>query len=186
MPQRRRVPIEWKRIRRLFLMPQSSYTAAETSELLGIDDRTVRQAADEGTVTAIPPDGGLRIPWEDVVALGLEQRWTFRMLTEALRGRSGTALPPLVRVVAGRVALPRHQWQVLRHLAERRARLEYREITVDDLLEEAVSTAVLTQIEDWEELEASIPGVREAAAWPSGESEAEAIERRIAFEEGER
>lgn len=33
--------------------------------------------------------------------------------------------------------------------------------------EEAVSTAVLAQIDDWESLEASLPGVRGAAAWPS-------------------
>jgi hypothetical protein len=171
MPQRRRTPTEWTRIRRLFLARQASYSATEAAELLGIDERTIQEAGEEGALAEVPSDGDLRIAWEDVVALGLEHRWTFRMLTAALRGRFRAALPPLVHVVAGRVALPRHQWQILRFLAARRARAECREITVDDLLEEAVSTAVLTQIIDWDTLEAAIPGVREAAAWPEGSDE---------------
>jgi hypothetical protein len=129
----------------------------------------VRQAIEQGTITAIPDGPRLRIDWEDVVALGLEHRWTVRMLTAALRGRGGAALPPLVRAVAGRVILPRYQWQILRFLAARRARDERREITASDLLEEAVSLALLAKIDDWEQLEESLPGVRAAAAWPSAD-----------------
>ncbi|HEX6100987.1 MAG TPA: hypothetical protein VF432_32010 [Thermoanaerobaculia bacterium] len=168
MPQRRRLPAEWKRIREVFLHRRPSYGSAEVPALLGIPESTLRQAIEEGTVAAIPSGGGeLRIAWEDVVALGLEHRWTYRLLTAALRGRSAAALPPLVRVKRGHVELPDYQWQILRLLAARRAHDERREITASDLLEEAVTTALLTPIDErgWERLDAALPGVR-AAAWP--------------------
>jgi hypothetical protein len=103
------------------------------------------------------------------LTLGLEHRWTVRMLTAALRGLESAPLPDLVRVRPRQVVRPRYQWQVLQLLAARRAKPEKRDFTVSDLLEEAVSTAVLTQINDWESLEAAFPGVRGAAAWPSGD-----------------
>lgn len=126
----------------------------------------MRQAIEQGTVAAIPEGAEVRISREEVVGLGLEHRWTVRTLAAALRGLDAAALPELVRVRPGRIALPRYQWQVLELLAARRAEDGKREITASDLLEEAVSTAILAQIDDWETLEASIPGVREAAAWP--------------------
>ena len=166
MPPRRQAPHEWRRIRQLFLERRASYDSAEVSTLLGVEPATVWQALEEGTITALPSGEALRIAWEDVVALGLEHRWTYRMLTAALRGFDDAPLPPLVRTVAGRVALPRYQWQILRLLAARKAGDERRQITVSDLLEEAVSMALLTPIEEWDPLEASLPGVRAAAAWP--------------------
>lgn len=169
MPQRRRPSPEWKRIRALFLGRRASYDPAAVPGLLGIDPSTVQLAIDDGTVAAIRSGGEVRIAWEDVVALGLEHRWTYRMLTDALRGRAGAALPRLVRVVTGCVVLPRYQWQILRFLAASQAREEGREITVSDLLEEAVSTALLTRNHDWERIEAALPGVRAAVAWPSSD-----------------
>jgi len=167
---RRRIPAEWRRIREIFLHQRESYDAAEVSALLGIPRAAVQDAIDDGRIAAVASGGGLRIAWEDVVALGLEHRWTFRMLTAALRGLGGAALPPLVRVATRPVALPRYQWQVLRAMAARQARAEGREITVSDLIEEAISTEILTKIEDWESVEAEVPGVREAAGWPGTES----------------
>jgi hypothetical protein len=165
MPQRRRrsPSIEWKRIREVFRERRASYDVADVPDLIGIPPATLQNAIAERII-----DPGA-IAWEDIVALGLEHRWTLRMLTEALRGRDRELLPPLVRVVAGRVVLPRHQWQLLRFLAAERARNEYREITVSDLLEETVSTALLTHDHDWTRIEAALPGVRAAAAWPPSE-----------------
>jgi hypothetical protein len=163
MPQRHRPSPAWKRIRALFGERRAAYAPADVPGLIGIAPSVLQQAVAEGV---IEPGA---VPWDDVVALGLEHRWTVRMLTEALRGAGLAALPPLVRTVAGRVVLPRHQWQLLRFLAADRARTEHREITASDLLEEAVSTALLTQIQDWTRLEAALPGVRAAAAWPSSD-----------------
>lgn len=169
MPQRRRPPSEWTRIREVFLERHESYASADVPRLLGIPERTVRHAIEQGTITAVAVDGEPRVAWEDVVALGLEQRWTYGMLTAALRRCDEAPLPALVRVVAGRVRLPRYQWEILRFLAGRRAHAEGRQLTASDLLEEAVSTALLTTIDDWEPLEALLPGVRAAAAWPSAD-----------------
>jgi hypothetical protein len=166
MPRRPHAPPEWWRIRQLFLERRASYDSAEVSTLLGIEPATVRQALEEGTIVAVPAGEALRVGWEDVVGLGLEHRWTYRMLAAALRGFDDAPLPPLVQTVAGRVVLPRYQWQILRVLAARKGHAKRRQITVSDLLEEAVSTAVLTTIEEWDPLEAMLPGVRAAAAWP--------------------
>lgn len=127
----------------------------------------MRQAIDQGAIAAIPDGAEFRIGWEDVVTLGLEHRWTVRTITTALRGRDHPSLPDLVRARAGQVVLPRYQWQVLQVLAARRTKAERRDIAVSDLLEEAVSTAVLSNIDQWEGLEESLPGVRAAHAWPS-------------------
>jgi hypothetical protein len=166
MPRRPQAPPEWRRIRQLFLERRASYDSAEVSTLLGVEPAAVRQAVEEGTVTALPSSEALRIAWEDVVALGLEHRWTYRMLAAALRGFDEAPLPPLVRTVAGRVVLPRYQWQILRVVAAGKAHDKRRQITISDLLEEAVTMAVLTTIEEWDPLEAMLPGVRAAAAWP--------------------
>ena len=161
MLPRRRTPSDWERIRALFRERRTSYDAAEAPALIGIPPETLQKEL--GTID------GSALAWEDVIALGLDRRWTPRMLTEALRRRGLAALPPLVRTVAGRVVLPRYQWQLLRFLAADRARAERREITASDLLEEAVSTALLTQDYDWKRIEAALPGVRAAVDWPSNE-----------------
>lgn len=156
MPHGRRSAPERERIREVFLARRESYDLSAAAQLLGISEEAVREAAAGGSEP--------RMGWEDVVALGLEQRWTYRMLTEAL-GPDAAALPLLVRVVPRRVLLPRYQWDVLGLLAARRARDEQREITVSDVIEEAVA-AYLAAIDDWGALEASLPGVRAAAMWP--------------------
>lgn len=166
MPQPHGPALEWIRIREVFRDRRASYDAAEVPALIGIRADTLQKAIAEGIV-GVTAAGA--IAWEDVVALALEHRWTPRMLTEALRGRELAALPPLVRTVAGRVVLPRHQWQILRFLAAERTRDERREITASDLLEEVVSTSLLTHDHDWTRIEAELPGVRAAAAWPSSE-----------------
>lgn len=169
MPYRRRTASDWRRIREVFLRRREVYSVAEVSELLRIPGATVQEALDTGVVTALGTGGEFAIGWEDVVVLGLEHRWTPRMLTVALRGSGMYALPPLIRVVSRRVALPSYQWKILRLIAAQRSAAEEREITVSDLIEEAISTAVVTRIEDWSTLEASQPGLREAAGWPSEE-----------------
>jgi hypothetical protein len=166
MPQRRRSRAEWNRIRELFLGRRASYGVAEVIHLAGISEIAVHEAIDEGTIAPIPCGEETRLAWEDVVALGLEHRWTYRTLTEALRGVRGAPLPQLVRVVPRPVLLPRYQWKILSLVAAQRARTERRDITVSDLVEEAISTAVLTKIEEWQPLASALPGLRAAANWP--------------------
>ena len=126
----------------------------------------MRAAIAEGTIEATRTGEALLIAWDDVVVLGLSHRWTYRILTAALRDADAPLLPPLVQVTPGRVELPRYQWQMLGALAERRSREERRALTVSDLLEEATSDLLArTQDDLWDEL----PGMRAAAAWPSSD-----------------
>ncbi|HYC89487.1 MAG TPA: hypothetical protein VEO54_09780 [Thermoanaerobaculia bacterium] len=167
-PRRRPRP-EWNRIRELFLGRRESYATTELPALLGIAAAAVQQAIDDKTITPIPVGRELRVVWEDVVTLALEHRWTSRLLTDALRRFPRAPLPPLLRVTPARVTLPRYQWHILRLLAARQSRADRRDITVSDLLEQAVTTAFIMRIEDWEELEKSLPGVSDTVSWPSGE-----------------
>jgi len=156
------------RIREVFLKPRAIYAVDEAAALLRMPVQLVENAIAEGAVTSVPLDGGLGLPWADVVVLGMEHRWTYGMLTDALRGRNVPSLPPLVRGVAGRIVLPAYQWKLLRLLSARRARDERRHFTTSDLIEEAIMTAILTTIDDWRGLESAHPGIHAAAEWPAG------------------
>lgn len=160
MPQR--PAPEWKGIREVFLSGRTSWDTAELPALLGIDESAVRQALEDGTLGAVSSC----VSWEELVAWALQTRWTYRMLTAALQGRHRGRLPRLARVTRGRIVLPRYQWKLLRHLAAEKARAERREITVSDLLEEAVTTAFVMKIEEWDRLERILPGIHAADAWP--------------------
>ena len=168
MSSRPRSSPDHDRIRAVFLKPRAIYTVREAAALLRLPGQVVEDALADGTIAGQPCDGGVGLRWADVVVLGMEHRWTPRMLTEALRRRNAPGLPPLVRTVPGRIVLPQYQWTVLRLLSARRARDERRELTISDLIEEAIMTAVLTRIDDWRNLESGQPGMRDAAEWPSG------------------
>jgi len=170
MAYRRTTASDRSHIREVFLRPEEVYGLKQVSGLLRLPDAAIHAAVEQGIVAVLGSGSEAAIGWEDVVMLGLEHRWTPRMFTEALRGPGIHVLPPLVRVRAGRVFLPHYQWKLLRLIAAQRSRSEERDITVSDLIEDAISTAVITKIEDWTTLEASQPGLRAAAEWPAGES----------------
>jgi len=169
MAYRRTTASDWSHIREVFLRRAAVYGLTEVSGLLRLPDAAIQAAVEQGVVTVLGSGSEAAIAWEDVVMLGLEHRWTPRMFTEALRGRGIQVLPPLVRVTPERVVLPAYQWKILRLTSATRSRSEEREITVSDLIEEAVSTGVIAKIEDWTTLEASQPSLRAAAEWPAGE-----------------
>lgn len=167
MPQRQRD--ERDRIRAIFLNPQTSYSLVKVPDLVGITPEDVLQAVQQGVLSPAQDGDDLRVSWEDVVALGLERRWTLRMLTEALQDDEVPTLPHSIRVVSGRALLPRYQWQLLRWLAAQQSRQESREITPSDLLEEAVDAAMAARGIDWKEVETVIPAIRAALAWPAAD-----------------
>jgi len=118
----------------------------------------------------------VRIAWADVVWLGLVHRWTYRTVSAAVRGhRTAALLPPLVRVVPGRVELPRYQWRVLGVLAAARQREQGGAWSASDVLEEAIRNFVVSSIDDWREFETMFPGVRAASEWPERNLEKDGI-----------
>jgi hypothetical protein len=166
MPQRRQYQADLARIREVFRDRRPSYAEAEIPDLIGIAPHLLGRAIELKAISTLPCDGEVHISWHDVVILALEHRWSYAMLTAALREPTEPQLPSLVQVSARRIALPRYQWQILTELASCRARSEHRVFTVSDLLEEAVTTAVLMPIDDWNRLEQTLPGVRAANEWP--------------------
>jgi len=167
---------EIQRIRRLFAHAHPSYSVAECAALLGVPAPAIQHQLDEGAITALRFGGELRISWTDVVWLGLISRWTYRMLSMAVRGRRAAGLlPRLVRVVPGTLELPRYQWQVLTMLAAERRRDEGRMWNASDLVEEAISNFIVPCIDNWPALETAAPGLRAASEWPGRDAEGQSL-----------
>jgi len=163
-----------QRIRTLFSDARASYDVAESAELLGVSVDEIRRHIDERAVTALFSGEEVRIRWADLVGLGLDERWGYRLLTDALRGNCGAAhLPSLVRVVRGTLLLPSYQWKVLPILAAQWRCDQGRAWTASDIVEKAISD-VLGDVTDWSALEAAIPGVRAASTWPERDFEEDA------------
>lgn len=156
-------PSDRARIRRLFLRARPWYGLGEAAGLLAMTVDEVRRAIEDGVIEAVDFDGELRIAWQEVVVLGMLQRWTPRIISTALPPQQ---VPPLARSARRPVHLPRYLWDLLALLARERSTNEDRELTISDLVEEALHHAVLADLESAEEMERQIPGIRKTAAWP--------------------
>jgi hypothetical protein len=169
-------PTEVRRIRTLFAHARPAYSIAESAAILGMSEEEIRRELEEGSVATLRFGGDVRIAWADLVWLGLVHRWTYRTVSDAVRGhRTAALLPPLVRVVPGRVELPRYQWRVLGLLAAARRREQGGAWSASDVLEEAVRDFVVASIDDWQEFETVFPGVRAASEWPERNLEKDGI-----------
>lgn len=123
----------------------------------------VREAIADGTVDAVKFEGETRILWQEVVTLGVLRRWTPRVVSAALPLQR---VPSLARSVRRRVDLPRGLWELLALVAEERAAAEEREITVSDVIEEALHHALHAPITSGSSSEERIADLRAAAVWP--------------------
>jgi hypothetical protein len=151
------------RIRELFLRPRPWYRLAEAAEALRMQPEDVRAAIAEGVADAVELEGEIRIPWEEVITLGVLRRWTPRVVSSALPAEQ---VPELVRSVRKPIQLPRYLWELLAIVAAERTATEEREVTMSDVIEEAVHHALHAQVTSWKSLEERIPGVCTAAVWP--------------------
>jgi hypothetical protein len=151
------------RIRALFRHPRPWYGVGDAAAALRMEPGRVLEAIEDGSIEAVVFEGELRIHWEEVVTLGVLQRWTPRIVSTALPPRQ---VPPLARSVRKAIELPRYLWELLALFAAQRAITEAREITVSDVLEEVVHHSLHGQVHSWHLLEERIPGIRTAAVWP--------------------
>src|SRR5437762_10296669 len=91
-----------QRIRRVFAHAHPSYSVDESAALIGVSEAEIQRQLDDGSVTALRFGGEVRIAWSDLVWLGLAYRWTYRLVSDAVRGRRAAGLlPRLVRVIPG-------------------------------------------------------------------------------------
>jgi hypothetical protein len=145
-------------IRNLF--PHPTYSVADAAALLGIDGGEVRGWIESGEVEAVGTEGEARLPWSEVVMLGMEVVWTQPEVEEALGEDLGRAMPALVRLADLHVRVPRFEVAGLEALASRDG------MTVDALLESELLDLVSAQSE-W--LRAAVPRFGEALEWPASD-----------------
>jgi hypothetical protein len=152
------------RIREVFLRPRPLYAVSDVARVLRFAEDEVRRRIADGSVEAVDREGEPLVPWEELIAAAVDERWTPRLLAEALPPR---AVPRLARSASGTIVLPLYLWKLLRAVARDLAAAEDRELTVSDLIERAVHREHVEEIRDWQSVEERIPGIRVAAVWPA-------------------
>ena len=148
-------------IRRLFLQPKSSYSVASAARLLGISKPELREWVDVGEIEAIATTHGLRVPWSEIVAFGMDL-WSQAVVEETLGENVAEAIPELLRLTELSVRLPRMEVLAMEKIAAREGR------AVDALLASHLLDFVSAEA-NW--LADQIPGFAAALAWPAAASD---------------
>jgi hypothetical protein len=155
-------------IREVFLRPQADYAPSAVAALLRVPEDEVRRRIGDGRIAAAERGGRPFVAWQELIGVAMAERWTPRLVAEALPAR---AVPRLARSAAGTIELPAYAWTVLRAAARELSAAERRELTVSDLIERAIHREYVEEIRDWAPLEERTPGIRAAALWPAGGGE---------------
>jgi hypothetical protein len=158
-PRRRRT--DRARIRHVFLRARPWYGLGEAAEVLAMTEDQVKEAIEDGVIDAVDFEGDPRIAWQELVVLGVLYRWTPRLIATAVPRQH---VPPLARSVRKPIDLPHYLWELLALVTTERTVAEERELTVSDIIEEAIHHALLDKTP--RALEQRLPGIRLAAAWP--------------------
>ena len=103
-------------IRSLFLHPRPTYSIAEAAALLGMGSEDVRGWIESGEVEGIDSDGGLVLPWAELVSFGMDF-WSQGVVEEALGAELAEAIPELLRLTDLEVRIPRMEVVTLERLA---------------------------------------------------------------------
>ncbi|HEX7150321.1 MAG TPA: hypothetical protein VF618_02450 [Thermoanaerobaculia bacterium] len=143
-------------IRTLFLHPHPTYSVAEASVILAMDEEDVRGWIEVGELEGVDSAAGLVVPWPEVVAFGMDF-WSQDIVEEALGADVVRAIPELLRLSQLEVRIPRLEVVALERVAARDGK------TVDAVLARELLDFVSAHAE-W--LEGEIPGFAAALAWP--------------------
>jgi hypothetical protein len=143
-------------IRSLFLHPRPTYPIAEAAALLGMGSEDVRGWIESGEVEGVDSDGGLVLPWAELVSFGMDF-WSQEAVEKALGAEVAEAIPELLRLTALEVRIPRMEVVTLERLA-----------AVDGMTVSAVLARELLGLvsvhSQW--LSREVPGFAAAFAWP--------------------
>ena len=143
-------------IRSLFLHPRPTYSIAEAAALLGMGPEDVRGWIESGEVEGVDSDGGLVLPWAELVSVGMDF-WSQEVVEEALGAEVAEAIPELLRLTDLEVRIPRMEVVTLERLA-----------AVDGMTVSAVLARELLGLvsvhSQW--LSREVPGFAAAFAWP--------------------
>jgi hypothetical protein len=144
------------KIRALFLQPEAHYTIAAAAVLLGVPWHEVRDWVAVGELEGVDTDGGVRIPWPELVSFGMDF-WSQEAVEEALGAEVAKVIPELVRLTELEVRIPRMEVVALERVAARDGK------SVDTVLARELLDFVSANA-PW--LEREVPGVLAALAWP--------------------
>src|SRR5690349_17146182 len=104
-----------RRIRKLFLEPNASYSLTTAARLLGITMRELRAWIEAGEMET--EDGSAdTIPWSEIVAFGIDL-WSQATVEEALGADVADAIPELLRLTELSVLLPCFEVTALQRVA---------------------------------------------------------------------
>jgi hypothetical protein len=105
-------------IRRLFLDPKDTYSAAEAAEILGIQPQDLKNLMESGELEGIRTCCGLKLPRKELISFALDH-WPQASIEEALGDDLPNAIPKLLRLADLHVRIPRFEILALERLAER-------------------------------------------------------------------
>ena len=143
-------------IRSLFLHSHPTYSIPEAAELLGMRWRDVRGWIESGEVEGVDSDGGLVLPWAELVSFGMDF-WSQESVEAALGAEVAEAIPELLRLTDLEVRIPRMEVVTLERLAAADG------MTVSAVLARELLGLVSVH-SGW--LSHEVPGFAAAFAWP--------------------
>jgi hypothetical protein len=150
------------RIRSIFLNRRDSYGLNEARRLTGHSPRAIRQAIHDGEIEATETaPGEFRIGWVQVAAVAVDT-WGVAAIEEELGNTHASfILPPLTRMQAITLRLPRYLIAMLEELAKRPE-----SGGVNGIVADALSTLAEEQ---GAAMEVVVPGFAEALHFPESE-----------------
>ncbi|HKO57421.1 MAG TPA: hypothetical protein VJ276_16215 [Thermoanaerobaculia bacterium] len=153
-----------ERIIELFARARPTYGRSEVLGLLGISDRQLAEAIDDGCVDVERNDCGAEvIRWEDVALLALEE-WTPRMIEAALEHEKARLIPDLNQHRLIQVSLPKYLIRLLDHLARQESAVHHVPRNASDIIERVLHEFANSL--DVPSIEVEIDGFQQALRYP--------------------
>jgi hypothetical protein len=106
------------KIRKLFLAPQQTYSAAEAAKATGVSLDDVFGWMEVGELEGIESAGEIVLPWDELVSFAMDL-WEQADVEAALGAELGEALPDLLQLADLEVRIPRIELITLEKLAAR-------------------------------------------------------------------
>lgn len=151
-------------IRELFLERKESYRREDVRRLLRVTPAGLREILRAGHLAPVEGTHPPRYGWAEVVDCAIHERWTPRLVHDALGDDAPRVLPDSHRFASLTVRLPRYQLVALETLAAIQSRRTGVPVREDDVLERLI--AMDADLAADQELEEAMPGFARYLRWP--------------------
>ncbi len=143
-------------IRRLFLNPKDTYSAAEAAEILGMEPLDLKNLMESGELEGVRTCCGMKLSRKELISFALDH-WPQASIEEALGDDLPNAIPKLLRLADLHVRIPRFEIVALERLAERNGK------SVDAFLSHELLDVVSAESDF---LAPKVPRFATALRWP--------------------